>query len=152
MSKLTPSQVKNLIRRGIRVLVDPEPEPIERKRVIAFFDHCCAYCGCTVETGKGDLDHLLSSSLGGRNHISNRVFSCKPCNAEQKRDKDWEIFLAEKHRDPAAFAAAHDKIKAWVQSAGDIRPLKPEILEMLDEESRRVTAAYDDACRRLRAR
>jgi hypothetical protein len=35
--KLTPAQVKNLMRRGLRFLVDPEPEPAEKDRMIALF-------------------------------------------------------------------------------------------------------------------
>jgi hypothetical protein len=34
--KLTPAQVKNLMRRGLRFLVDPEPDRTDKDRLIAF--------------------------------------------------------------------------------------------------------------------
>ena len=42
--KLTPAQVKNLMRRGLRFLIDPEPERADKDRMIAFFVHSCALC------------------------------------------------------------------------------------------------------------
>jgi HNH endonuclease len=148
---LTPSQVKNLMRRGMRLLVDPEPESDQRQRTIAFFGNCCAYCGSSIEKGQVDLDHLLSAAKGGRNHISNRVFSCKRCNAEQKRDMGWEEFLLKKCGEGPLWERRRRKILDWINSAGAIPPLTDETLRLLEEEGRRVTAAYDKACRRLRS-
>lgn len=148
--KLTPSQVKNLMRRGLRFLVDPEPDAEEKRKCIEFFGHACAYCGAAIEKGRGDLDHLVSAALGGRNHISNRVFSCKPCNAEQKRDKQWEEFLREKHGSSPTSETMRQKILGWVVAAGAVPPMPDALLQLLEEEGARVTAAYDEACRRVR--
>lgn len=148
--KLTPSQVKNLMRRGLRLLVDPEPEPGERQRLMAFFEYSCAYCGTKIEKGKGDLDHLMPAAQGGRNHISNRVISCKPCNAEEKRDKDWEVFLMEKHGNGEAFEARRRKIYAWLTKVGPVSPLSEATLQLLEEEARQATLVYDDACKKVR--
>jgi 5-methylcytosine-specific restriction endonuclease McrA len=148
--RYTPSQITNLMRRGLRLLVDPEPEAAEKQKCIAFFEHCCAYCSIKMEKGQGDLDHLLSASLGGRNHISNRVFSCKPCNAKEKRDKPWEEFLVEKHGKGAVAARHRKKILAWVNQAGHVPPLPDDVLHVLKEESRKVTAQYMQACTRVR--
>ena len=148
--KLTPSQIKNLMRRGLRLLVDPEPEEEEKQRCIEFFDHACAYCGSTVERGRGDLDHLVSAALGGRNHISNRVFSCKPCNAQEKRDKQWEGFLREKHGSGQSFEAMRNKILGWVAVAGPVPLLPKTLLHALEEEAARATAVYDEACKKVR--
>lgn len=126
--KLTPSQIKNLMRRGLRLLVDPEPGVEERQRAMAFFEHCCAYCGRRVQKGEGDLDHLVSSAKGGRNHISNRVFSCRPCNAEEKREKDWEQFLRQKHGQGRTLEERRRKILEWVQNAGAVPPLSETTL------------------------
>lgn len=150
--KLTPSQVKNLVRRGLRFLVDPEPNAEEKRKCIEFFEHACAYCGTTIEKGRGDLDHLVSAALGGRNHISNRVLSCKPCNAEQKRDKQWDEFLKEKHGSSPAFEEMHQNILGWVATAGAVSPMPDALLQLLEEEGARVSAAYDEACRRVRDR
>ncbi|HEY0323065.1 MAG TPA: HNH endonuclease signature motif containing protein [Pyrinomonadaceae bacterium] len=148
--KLTPSQVKNLMRRGLRFLVDPEPAVEERQRAIAFFGHCCAYCGTPIGHGKGDLDHLVPAAKGGRNHISNRVFSCKPCNAEEKRDKDWEEFLLEKCGGSPTFELRSGKILEWIESAGAVPPLSEDMLHLIEEQCREATAAYDKACRKVR--
>lgn len=145
--KLTPSQVKNNIRRGLRLLVDPELKPDECARVKAFFKYCCAYCGTAVESGKGDLDHLLSASRGGPNHISNRVFSCHDCNQKEKRDKDWREFLLEKGAD---FEEKEHRILEWLSSVEIVAPISDIILQTIEEESQRVTAAYDSACQKIR--
>jgi 5-methylcytosine-specific restriction endonuclease McrA len=91
-----PAQVKNrknLMRRGLRLLVDPGVTPAERRRVYAFFEEQCAFCGARLD-GKGDLDHLVPTAKDGSNHISNRVVSCGGCNAKEKLDSDWLEFLA----------------------------------------------------------
>lgn len=148
--RYTPSQITNLMRRGLRLLVDPEPEIDEKQRCIAFFDHRCAYCGVLIEKGQGDLDHLLSASLGGRNHISNRVFSCKPCNAKEKRDEAWEDFLIKKHGKGPVMTVHKKKILAWVASAGGVPPLPEQTLRVLTEEGQRLTDAYMGACKKVR--
>jgi len=147
---LTQSQVKNLMRRGLRLLIDPEPEKIERARVTEFFGHQCAYCGAEIGTGKGDLDHLVPSALGGRNHISNRVLSCKRCNAELKRDKPWEQFLLEQNGDTEIYSARRKKILEWVETSGAVPPLDPALLQILEEQCRISTGAYDKACKHIR--
>jgi HNH endonuclease len=148
--KLTPSQVKNLMRRGLLFLIDAEPEPQDRKRCIAFFAYRCAYCGAKIDADKGDLDHLLSSAKGGRNHISNRVFSCKPCNAQEKQDKAWEAFLLEKHGPGSAFQQRRSRILSWVAEAGAVPPLAEGTLLVLEEQANKVTAAYEEACIEVR--
>jgi len=149
--KLTPSQVKNLMRRGLRLLVDPEPEAEERQRVYTFFGYRCAYCSISVETGKGDLDHLLSAAKGGPNHISNRVLACKPCNAKEKRERGWEEFLMEKCGHGPVLEQRRRKILEWVKVAGALPPLSDTALYLLEEQSYKVTAAYDEACRKVRS-
>jgi HNH endonuclease len=148
--KLTPSLVKNLMRRGLRLLVDPEPEAASREEVVLFFNHCCAYCGVSVAGGRGDLDHLLSASAGGRNHISNRVLSCKRCNAEEKRDKDWDQFLLEQHGEGETFLARRARIEEWVASVGAVAPLSEQVLRVLEEQSAIATIAYQEACNKVR--
>jgi hypothetical protein len=147
--KLSPSQVKNLMRRGLRFLVDPEPEPVDRARCVDFFGHACAYCCEPVVPGRGDLDHLVPAARGGRNHISNRVFSCKRCNAELKRDKDWQEFLKARVA-PAVARDREQKILAWVQEAGAEPPLSPALLALLEHAAASATSAYDEACKRVR--
>ena len=149
--KLTPSQAKNLMRRGLRLLLDPDLEKDEREMVAAFFDHRCAYCGCPIEKGDGDLDHLVSASRRGSNHISNRVLSCKRCNAEEKREMDWQEFLKLKCAGDASLLNERKmKIERWARECGDARVIRGQALQVLEEECRRVTAEYDRACARIR--
>src|SRR2546429_801094 len=149
--KLSPSQVKNLMRRGLRLLLDPDPEPADRLRVYEFFGYRCAYCGIDLEHGEGDLDHLISAAMGGSNHISNRVLSCKPCNAKEKREMVWIDFLKKKCPDEQVLAERQSKIEEWISQCGGIRTLPEETLHLLENECRRVTAEYDIACRNIRS-
>ena len=46
---------------------------------------CCFYCGTfdfSASKGKPTLEHLLSISEGGNNHLSNLCLACEPCNKE----------------------------------------------------------------------
>ena len=149
--QLSSSQVKNLMRRGLRLLVDPDLTAEERGKVCFFFDHRCAYCGCFIADGEGDLDHLVSSSKRGSNHISNRVLSCKPCNAEEKRETAWQEFLRDKcgGKTPT-FLDRREKIQRWVVACGDSPVLPEAILEVLNDECRRMSDEYDLACQRIR--
>ena len=149
--QLSPSQIKNLMRRGLRLLLDPDLESEERRRVIEFFGHRCAYCGCLIEDGKGDLDHLLPTSRGGSNHVSNRVLSCKLCNAEEKRETDWQEFLHRKCKgETQTVTDRKNRIEQWIRTCGNARVLPETILRVLEEQCRRVTTEYDIACRKVR--
>jgi ribosomal protein L24E len=148
--KLTPAQVKNLMRRGLRFLVDPEPEKEDKRRVWDFFRGSCAYCGKQLTDGEGDTDHLVSASLGGANALANRVLSCKPCNAEDKRDRDWIEFLKEKCTSPNIFQERESRIRKWIELNGGHPELSPKIRALLDSESDRTTKEYDAACALIR--
>lgn len=148
--KLSPSQVKNLMKRGLRLLLDPDPELSERLRAYEFFDYRCAYCGIEVKLGEGDLDHLISAATGGSNHISNRVLSCKPCNAKEKREMAWKDFLTKKCPDEQVLVERQRKIEEWVNQNEGICTLSEESLSLLENEYERVAAEYDAACRKIR--
>ena len=148
--KLTPAQVKNLMRRGLRFLVDPDPEPGDRMQVWSHFQSRCAYCDRPLAPGEGDLDHLLSAAQRGGNALANRVLSCKPCNAEEKRDQEWTSFLMSKCNDPDILASRRDRIEQWIQLNGGHPVLDEDTLEILSAEQKRVTDEYDAACRRIR--
>jgi hypothetical protein len=150
--KLTPAQVKNLMRRGLRVLVDPEPGKDDKQRVWDFFGDSCAYCGMQLRKGEGDIDHLVSAALGGTNALANRVLSCKSCNAEEKRDRDWIEFLSEKCATSSSLEERKSRIWEWIELNGGHPELSPEIRALLDEEAARTTKEYDIACERIRKR
>jgi len=71
----TPGYVKNIVRRSLREIVDPSPSKKD-------------------EYKEGHMDHLVSSSVGGSNQISNRVLSCASCNEKEKLDMPWEQFFS----------------------------------------------------------
>jgi hypothetical protein len=45
----------------------------------------CFYCGKALKDDDMTIEHLLSISSGGSNHLSNLAISCKPCNSEAGR-------------------------------------------------------------------
>ncbi len=138
------------MRRGLRFLVDPEPEEKDKKRVRDFFKDSCAYCGKSLESGDGDIDHLVSAALGGANALANRILSCKPCNAEEKRDRDWIEFLEEKCDSQTTFHERESRIQQWIEMNGGHPKLDPDIAALLDKESERTIGEYDVACVRIR--
>lgn len=148
--KLTPAQVKNLMRRGLRFLVDPDPEAVERQRVWAHFESRCAYCGRPLGATEGDLDHLVSAAQRGGNSLANRVLSCKPCNAEEKRDQEWSAFLASKSDDAGTLATRRARIDQWIDANGGHPVLDEDTLALVNLEAKRVTDEYDAACLRIR--
>ena len=79
MPAQTPSYAKNTIRRTLRAIVDPEPSKKMVNDIWAHFQSQCAHCGVLIERSSrtGQIDHLVSQSDGGSNHLSNRVLSCR---------------------------------------------------------------------------
>jgi hypothetical protein len=147
--KLTPSQTTNLMRRGLRLLFDPEPTPQELELLITFFGGRCAYCDEEVN-GKYDFDHLASSAQGGANHVSNRVLSCKPCNAIHKREKDWRVFLGEKWaHDATRQAELVARIEEWVRTQSVYAP-PDSIVTLWTQECQRLTTEFSAAVTRIR--
>jgi len=146
----TPSQIKNLMRRGLRLLIDPEPKKDAKKSVRYFFKDECAYCGRQIEDGAYDIDHLVSAAMGGANALANRVLSCKNCNAKEKRDRNWIEFLKEKCSSENIFDKRKSRIMQWIKINGGRPALDSEILSLLQQEADRTTKEYDTACARIR--
>jgi len=149
---LTPAQVKNLMRRGLRFLIDPEPDSESKKLVRDYFGNRCAYCDRPTPPGEGDIDHLISAALGGANGLANRVLSCKPCNAQEKRHLDWKEFLKRKCAEQKVFEQRTLKIDSWVQRNGGHPVLDKELLALLESEAKRTTTEYDIACKAIKAK
>ena len=147
---LTPAQVKNLMRRGLRFIVDPEPTKDDKRLVRNHFVNHCAYCGTPIDSNGGDIDHLVSAALGGANGLANRVLSCKLCNAVEKRDRDWLEFLREKAQTPEIFDHRKRTIERWVEINGGHLRLDPTLSATLQNEERATTDYYDRACKRIK--
>jgi len=140
----TPGYVKNMIRRSLREIVDPSPTKEDEKRIWEFFDSKCAYCGKPIRKLKkeGHIDHLIPASLGGPNHISNRVLSCATCNEAEKMDQAWQEFVVQKNQDPVILRARITKIQEWQKLNG--KPtLNQEKLREIESLSESAVVFYE---------
>jgi len=144
MPAITPGLVKNMIRRSLREIVDPSPTKEDKERIWKFFNSECAYCGKPLIKlqKQGHIDHLFPSSLGGPNHISNRVLSCATCNEAEKLDRAWQEFMRQKNREPAVLRARIAKIHEWQKLNG-----KPKLnqgkLRKIESLSESAVTLYD---------
>jgi len=148
----TPGYVRNMIRRSFREIADPGPtNKVDITKIWEFFESRCAYCGRKLnrENKEGHIDHLVSSSSGGRNHISNRVLSCADCNAEEKLDKPWEEFLAQKVSEGDLMDKRKERILQW-QKENVVSQIDPEILDKVNSMSNDVIELYDQKVSELR--
>lgn len=52
-------------------------------------DRVCVYCGC--EDGPYHIDHILPSSRGGSDDVSNLALACAPCNISKRNrtPEEW---------------------------------------------------------------
>ena len=149
MTRTSVSQAKNTVRRALRAIVDREPSEQEKSRLWKFFESSCAYCGRALNRvdRKGHIDHLIHD---GPNHISNRVLSCPTCNGDEKRDRDWLVFLKEKVSNAALFKKRKKKIKVWVTSNKTAAPVQHKS-GLLAREIARVMASVDRAAGKLKS-
>lgn len=142
----TPAYAKNMIRRSLREIVDPSPTKKDEKRIWEFFDSKCAYCGKPLrKTSKeGHIDHLFPASLGGFNHISNRVLSCGTCNEAEKLDQAWQEFILRKNQDPEVAGTRVARIHEW-QKLNDKPVLDGNKLREIERLSEAAATYYDAA-------
>lgn len=115
MPPVSTAFAKNVVRRALMQVADPAPDRRQQLLIWDFFASACAYCGRAIskQSKEGHIDHLVSASLGGRNHIANRVLSCAPCNEKEKRDAHWEDFLRVKCGDESLLAERRARIEEW---------------------------------------
>ena len=152
----TPGYVKNIIRRSLREIIDPSPSKEEEQAIWDHFDSECAYCGRKLRKGykEGHIDHLVSSSCGGANHLCNRVLSCADCNEKEKLNKPWEEFLASKCSSKQIEAKRKSKILQW-QRTHKATFIGENVLSKIKSLTDNIVAYYDetvDRARRLRNR
>jgi hypothetical protein len=153
MPKVTPSYAKNVIRRALLSVVDVPPTPAQVEKAWAFFGFACAYCGRALDRKNrdGHLDHLVSATTGGPNHICNRVLSCGPCNGDEKREKEWETFLAEKISDQDLLRVRRTKIGEWVRlMSADNSAIPKDLSQLVEREISSAIKSFDDAIRKIR--
>jgi CRISPR/Cas system Type II protein with McrA/HNH and RuvC-like nuclease domain len=134
----------------MRELVDRSPSKREITLLWEFFESSCAYCGTHLspKNKEGHVDHLVAASLGGTNHISNRVLSCANCNEKEKLDQPWEQFLQHKSSNEETFLQRRAKILEW--SVYSERRQENELLEAADKAAAKVAACFEEEVAQLR--
>ena len=147
----TPPYVKNMIRRSLREIIEPSPKKKEISLIWEFFNHECAYCGKQLnkEKKEGHIDHLISASLRGSNHISNRVLSCADCNEKEKLDMDWEKFLIQKNRCNTLLLKRKGKILKWQEKYKKVI-LNKKIIDKIESLGNEVSFFYDEKVKEIR--
>lgn len=149
----TPGYVKNMIRRSLREIVDKSPNKKDEKKIWEFFNYECAYCGKTLskEHKESHIDHLISSSLGGSNHISNRVLSCADCNEKEKLDKPWKSFLLQKNSNNNVAQRRKGKILEWQKKhSRQIMRIDGKIIGTIGRMGSEVIKIYDQKVEEIR--
>ena len=153
MGRCTPSFVKNIIRRSLREIVDPIPAEKGKTAIWAYFKNECAFCGKKLDRTRkeGHIDHLVPSSRGGINHISNRVLSCATCNEKEKLDTDWKEFLQTKVSDPNLLTDRIAAIEGWhsTHKTKSVQ-LSKELLLAIESAAQRTVNVYDESVDEIR--
>ncbi|MGB8370810.1 MAG: HNH endonuclease [Limisphaerales bacterium] len=146
MPSVTTAYTKNIVRRAFREIIDETPSKQEVDKIWKFFDSECAYCGKKLQkTNKeGHIDHLVSASKGGRNHVSNRVLSCANCNEKEKLDSPWEEFLASKVSDPPVLESRRQRISDWQrQNSCETDKIFQNLADSADSLANKVVKCFD---------
>jgi hypothetical protein len=149
MSAHSLSQAKNYIVHTLRRAVDPDPSAKQIQALWEHFESRCAYCGCELhhDSRKAHRDHLDAS---GRNHISNRVLSCNICNGDDKREQNWERFLARRcGSDVEAHEARRQRILDWQTACGNPPDIDAEVAAHVDRSIKACCCMLEDHYKRL---
>lgn len=93
----------------------------------------------------------MSSALGGANEIHNHVLSCNKCNGDEKREEDWQSFLAWKVSDRALAAERHAHISGWIERADGRGVLEPSVKAQAETIIVQALESFDAAVKKLRA-
>lgn len=152
MAKDTPSMAKNKMRRCLGAIIDPHPSGAEVEELWKYFQSSCAYCGISLARASrtGHLDHIESSALGGSNEIHNHLLACSQCNGDEKREEDWQSFMAKKVTDVELAAERHAHVSAWIGRACR-EPLDHSVRAQAENIISQALATFDDAVKKLRA-
>ncbi|MGH8387126.1 MAG: HNH endonuclease [Pseudomonas sp.] len=152
MAKDTPSMAKNKMRRCLAAILDPHPSPSEIEELWNYFQSSCAYCGVPLirASRSGHLDHVESSASGGSNAIHNYLLSCNRCNGDEKREEEWQRFLARKVTDRDLASERHAHISAWIERACDV-PFDPAAKAQAEIIISQALESFDEAVKKLRA-
>lgn len=153
MAKNTPSMAKNQMRRCLQAIINPHPTDAEVSELWAYFQSACAYCGLSLTRGArdGHVDHVVPHCSGGSNSIYNHVLSCSRCNGDERREENWESFLARKAIVPQQFGQRHSHIVKWLERVNGVTrtsTVAPEDVEAIIESA---LECFDASVKQLRA-
>ena len=103
------------------------------------------------ESREAHKDHLVAQAEGGTNQLSNLVLSCGICNGDEKRELDWEGFLAAKCGDDReSFERRKDRITRWIESNGGRQTISEQEQQLIDSAFDRIDAVLTECVERLR--
>jgi hypothetical protein len=109
-----PPQARNSIRRALLYVAGVRFSKAYKERCRVHFADACCYCGTDIARAsrQGHYDHAIAiASESSHFHL---VYACGRCNGDQKRERDWEVFLLEKcEGDKAAFRTRRQAILDW---------------------------------------
>lgn len=147
MKRKTASQAKNAIRRALADLIDPPPSAAKQALLRKHFENRCAYCGDPAPPRDGHIDHARPEGGSG---LANLLLACRVCNGDEKREMNWEEFLARKCAGKAeALAERRERILAWFREAPTAAAPTAELIALRDAAVAEVCAAFDTAFRRV---
>jgi hypothetical protein len=152
MAKHSPSIARNQIRRSLMAIIDPHPTAHELAKLWEHFSNRCAYCDVEVskESRDGQVDHIISAALGGKNGVHNHVLACGRCNGDEKRELDWLTFLERKVPDQAVRDLRRQKIIAWIGNGADQSKLSEDQEQQVDQIIKQALLAFDVAVSGMR--
>jgi 5-methylcytosine-specific restriction endonuclease McrA len=134
---MTPSQARNAIKKCLKEIIYPRPTRQDKDNIWVYFKNRCAYCEITLtkESRKGHIDHLYSEMEGGSNRLSNLVLTCATCNGDEKRETNWNEFLAKKcATDSKAYLERSRQIASWIEINGGQPILTKNEMKILSSE------------------
>jgi len=153
VGNISAPQVRNAIRRILRAQVGGKLSRSDKSAIWQYFENRCAYCGKTLDptSRAGHIDHLVPTSLGGSDHISNRVLACGVCNGDDKREADWRHFLCATAGTSVEYELRLQRIEGWVAAQRSTAPIvSAELHDLVETHIELVLQAFDKSLRAIR--
>lgn len=127
---------QELVRFDMQAMENPDIEGAEYQRgtlagfelgeyLLAKWNRTCAYCD--AKNVPLEKDHILASSRGGSNRVSNLALACRPCNL-RKAARDVREFLS---NDPARLKRILAQAKAPLRDAAAVNTTRWTLLNAL---------------------
>jgi hypothetical protein len=93
----------------------------------------------------------VPTSLGGSDHISNRVLARGVCNGDDKREADWRDFLRVKTDTDAEYHGRLQRIEMWVADHRTAAPvMSADLREFVEKHIEQALQAFDHSLGAIR--